>query len=222
MVSDTLANVTRAAHDVGLAAWLGGSMFGKFAHNPSLKVISNKSERGKAANAAWNGYNVVNALGLGAATVGWAAARFTEARPDRMTGAENLLSFTKDGLTLAAVGSGIANGIQAGRLAKQAPEGAVPVETGTKPAPETPPAAAKIQRSLETLGTVNIGIGVALVATNAVLAQVNYSRPAARRALLRSNSPGGGDTDGLSPLTYASLAALGVSLANEGRRRVVS
>jgi hypothetical protein len=32
-VSDTPANRTRAAHDVGLAAWLGGAMFGKFAHN---------------------------------------------------------------------------------------------------------------------------------------------------------------------------------------------
>jgi hypothetical protein len=37
MVTDTLANTTRAAHDVGLAAWLGGAMFGKFAHNPALR-----------------------------------------------------------------------------------------------------------------------------------------------------------------------------------------
>jgi hypothetical protein len=36
-VNDSVANVTRAAHDVGLAAWLGGVMFGKFAHNPSLE-----------------------------------------------------------------------------------------------------------------------------------------------------------------------------------------
>ena len=36
-VNDSLANATRAAHDVGLAAWLGGAMFGKFAHNPSLR-----------------------------------------------------------------------------------------------------------------------------------------------------------------------------------------
>jgi hypothetical protein len=35
-VNDTLANTDRATHDVGLAAWLGGAMFGKFAHNPSL------------------------------------------------------------------------------------------------------------------------------------------------------------------------------------------
>ena len=56
-VSDTLANTSRAAHDVCLAAWLGGAMFGKFAHNPALEKISSHSERGSVTNAAWNGYN---------------------------------------------------------------------------------------------------------------------------------------------------------------------
>ncbi len=39
MVNDVLANTTRAAHDVGLAAWIVGNMFGKFALIPSLKII---------------------------------------------------------------------------------------------------------------------------------------------------------------------------------------
>ena len=59
--------------------------------------------------------------------------------------------------------------------------------TGTKfrckPAAETPSKAARIQRSLETLGNLNILAGVALVGVNAVLAQTNHSRPAKRRAL---------------------------------------
>jgi len=61
-VSTTLATTTRAAHDVGLAAWLGGSMFGKFALNPSLEKIASHTERGSVANAAWHGYNPINAL----------------------------------------------------------------------------------------------------------------------------------------------------------------
>ena len=64
-VNDTLANATRAAHD----AWLGGAMFGKLAHNPALQKISNHAERGSVSNAAWNGYNPVNAAGLGAAAL---------------------------------------------------------------------------------------------------------------------------------------------------------
>ena len=221
MVSDTLANFTRAAHDLGLATWFGGSMFGKFAHNPSLKAISDHRERGKVANAAWNGYNLANGVGLGAAAAGWAAARATEAKPVRMSATENALSLAKDGLMLAAVVTGIANGVQGARLARQGPDGAVPVETGTKPAPETPAEAARIQRSIEVLGNLNIGVGAALIAVNAVLAQINYSRPTAQRALTRRSNPSGGlfgsdDRDSVSPFT---LGALGFAGINELIRR---
>jgi hypothetical protein len=216
-VPDTLANATRAAHDVGLAAWLGGAMFGKFALNPSLERISSRPERGSVSNAAWNGYNVINAAGLGAAALGWGAARLTEAQPANLSGTEKALSQAKDGLMATAVLTGLLNGVQGARLAKQAPEGAVPIETGTKPAPETPPKAAKIQRSLDVLGTVNIASGVGLVVVNAILAQTNYSRPAKKRALTRSSSSGGSR----SPLWIGSAVATAGALADEARRRFI-
>lgn len=183
--SDTLANTARAAHDVGLAAWLGGSMFGKFALNPAVRLIDKKSDRGKVVNAAWNGYNLINSLSVAAVALGWAGARFTEAKPANLSDTERALSLVKDGLVVTAVVTGVMNGIQGARLAKQAPEGAVPLESGTEPAPETPPEAAKIQRSLGVLGNVNILAGVALAAVNGVLSQVNYSRPPVARGLLR-------------------------------------
>jgi hypothetical protein len=215
MVSDTLANTTRAAHDVGLAAWLGGAMFGKFAHNPALRRISSHSERGAVANTAWNGYNVVNAVGLGAAALGWAAARMTEARPDKLSGRERALSRAKDGLMAMSVATGILNGIQGARLARQAPDGAVPVETGTEPAPETPPQAARIQKSLEMLGTLNILSGAALVAVNGILAQTDHSRPPSRRAMLRSSNGNGAL---VSPLTVAAGVGAVAAAVNEARR----
>ena len=223
MVSDTLAYVTRAAHDVGLATWFGGTMFGKFALNPAVEAISERSERGKVLNAAWNGYNALNAAGLGAAAAGWAAARFTEANPVRMSATENALSLAKDGLMVAAVATGVANGIQGVRLARQARDGAVPVQSGTEPAPETPGQAAGIQRTLDVLGNINVGVGAALIAVNAVLAQVNYSRPTARRALLRRSNPMGGllsdrgnDRAAVSPFTIGAIALAGL---NEAARR---
>ena len=97
MVSDTLAYATRAAHDVGLATWFGGTLFGKFALNPAVNVISERRERGKVLNTAWNGFNVLNAAGLGAAAAGWAGARFTEANPVRMSTTENALSLPRTG-----------------------------------------------------------------------------------------------------------------------------
>ena len=215
-VNPTLAGTTRAVHDVGLAAWLGGSMFGKFAHNPSLEKIPSHAERGSVANAAWNGYNPINAAGLGAAALGWGAARLTEARPSNLSGPEEWLSVAKDALMGAAVLTGIASGVQGARLAKQAPDGAVPIETGTKPAPETPAKATTIVRSLGVLGTANVATGVALVATNAVLAQLNHSHPAKRRAFTRSSSPGRSG----SPLWVGSAVTTVAALIDEARRRL--
>ena len=215
MVNDTLANTTRAAHDVGLAAWLGGAMFGKLAHNPSLERIASHTERGSVANAAWNGYNPINAAGLGAAALGWGAARLTETKPSKQSRPEKVLSQAKDGLMAASVVTALASGVQGARLARQAPDGAVPVETGTKPATETPPKAARIQRSLDALGNLNIVTGVALIAVNAVLAQMNYSHPAKRRALTRSS---GGSSR--SPLWIASAVATGAAALDETRRAI--
>ncbi|MBE2319462.1 hypothetical protein DVA67_026045 [Solirubrobacter sp. CPCC 204708] len=214
-VTDSLANGTRAAHDVGLAAWLGGAMFGKFAHNPSLVNIASHTERGSVSNAAWNGYNAINSAGLGAAAIGWTAARLTETRPTNLSATERTLSSAKDGLMAAAVLTGVASGVQGARLARQAPDGAVPVETGTKPAAETPEKAARIQRSLGVLGSANIVTGVALVAVNAVLAQINHSHPAKKRAFSRSSSPRGSN----SPLWVGAAVSSAAAALDQARRR---
>lgn len=210
-VNDTLANTTRAAHDVGLAAWLGGAMFAKFAMNPALSKISDHAERGSVSKAAWGSYNVVNAAALGTAAAGWAAARLTEAENNELTGFEQTLAQAKDALMISAVVTGVASGIQ-GILAKQAPDGDVPIEDGTTPALETPEPASGIQRSLGVLGNLNIASGVALVAVNGVLAQSNYSHPANRRALSRSTSTP-------SPAWLLSAGAAAAAALDEARRR---
>jgi hypothetical protein len=185
MTNDAIAEAARAAHDWGLASWLGGSMFGKFALNPSVTQISDHRERGKVVNAAWNGYNLINTVSLGAVAAGWFASRLTETHPTRLSDRERDLAKAKDGLTIAALLTGAASGIEGARLAKAEPEGAVPIERGTVPAEDTPKSAARIQRMLGGLGTANIASGVGLVVVNAMLAQANHSRPPLRRALLR-------------------------------------
>ena len=186
MVNDTLQNTTRALHDVGLAAWLGGAMFGKFALNPSVAAISDKSERGKVANLAWNGYNAVHALGLGAAGVGYFAARGTELHGGRLTDTEQSLYKVQDVLTVLALVTGVANFVQGGRLAKQAPGGAVPIQDGTTPSPQTPPQAAKLQRSIGTLGNANLVAGAGLLIMNALLDRIAFTDPPKRRFFTRS------------------------------------
>src|SRR4051795_11200782 len=109
MTNQTLAETARAAHDWGLASSLGGSMYGQFAMNPAVARIGDRRERGKVVNAAWHGYNLVNALSLGAVGLGWFASRLTETQPDRLTGRERELAKAKDGLTLAALLTGVAS-----------------------------------------------------------------------------------------------------------------
>ena len=190
-------------------------MYGKLAMNPSLDKISSHTERGSVANAAWNGYNPINTLGLGAAALGWGAARLTETHSDNLSGAENSLSQAKDGLMAVAVLTGVASGVQGARLAKQAPDGAVSIQTGTEPDAETPSTAAGIQRSLGVLGNLNILAGVALIAVNGVLAQINYSHPAAGRALTRSSV---GSRGGVSPLWAVPAVAVAAATADQVRR----
>jgi hypothetical protein len=155
------------------------------------------------------------------AAAGWAGALHgSQSRAD--VGHRNVLSLAKDGLMVAAVLTGVANGIQGARFARQAKDGAVPIESGTEPALETPQQAAGIQRRLDVLGNVNVGVGAALIAVNAVLAQVNYSRPTARRALLRRSNPAGGllsggnDRKAINPFTVGAIALAGL---NEAARR---
>jgi hypothetical protein len=187
LVPDSFAYVGRAAHDVGLAAWLGGAMFGKFAHNPSVSRISAHSERGAVVNDAWNGYNAVNVAGLSAAALGWGTSRLTETANPNLTSTEQTLAQIKDVLMGVSLLTGTLSAVQGARLAKQGPDGAVPIETGTEPAPETPPAAARIQRSLGVLGNVNIVAGVGVVTVNALMAQIAHSHPAKRRAFTRAS-----------------------------------
>ena len=213
MISDTVQDVAQAAHDVGLAAWLGGAMFGKFAHNPSLRLIASHSERGKVSNAAWNGYNVVNAIGLGSAAVAYFAARQTELSGDNLSDREQSLATGMDVLMATSVVTGIANGVLGASLARQAPEGAVPVETGTVPAVETPPRAARIQRAIGFFGTLNIVSGVLLVAANALFRRHAFSRPATGRALTRGSSRRDGPSSLAVGAVVGGLAAAGNALS---------
>ena len=70
-----LSTAAWIAHNLGISASFGGLFFGKLALNPNLNVISSRAERGKMLNAAWNRYNTVNALSLGAAAATWWAGR---------------------------------------------------------------------------------------------------------------------------------------------------
>ena len=133
MVNDNLAEAARAAQTGVSRAGSAAACTASSRSIPRSSRIHDHRERGKVVNAAWNGYNLINALSLGAVGLGWFASRLTETQPQRLSERERKLAMAKDGFTLAALATGIANGVEGARLASLEPEGAVPIERGTTP-----------------------------------------------------------------------------------------
>lgn len=179
-----LGAIGRAAHDVGLAALLGGNLFGRLAFHPAVGAIGEPAERGRVVNDAWRRYGTVSSVSLATVVVGWAAGRSLEVRNASLSTPERRLAYVKDALVAAVLVSGVATAVEGVRFAGEAPDGAVPLADGSHPAPETPPRAARLKRALNALGSADAALQLALVATNGVLAQRNHSRPPLKRSLI--------------------------------------
>jgi uncharacterized membrane protein len=184
--SDVVSQAGRAAHQLGLAALLGGNLFGRLALHPSVARITDPRERGAVVNAAWRRYGTVNSIGLLAMAGGWAGARAEEARgATKLTRTERALARAKDGLVATVVATGVLTAVEGVRFSRQAPDGAVPLADGSHPGPTTPARAARMKRTLNVLGAAAIGAEAALVAVDAALAQENFRRSPLRRRLRR-------------------------------------
>jgi hypothetical protein len=162
---DTIATVADGAQDLGLAALLGGKLFGRYAMHPALAEVSDERERGKVVNRAWRRYGLVNGLGLAALVAGWVAER-AQRRP---SGPEWRLVRAKDAAVGAVAVSGLAAAVEGLRFAASEPEGAVPLEDGSHPAPDAPREVVRRRRVLNALSRTGVAAEVALLAVTAAL-----------------------------------------------------
>jgi hypothetical protein len=183
--SDTISAAGRAAHDIGLAALLGGNLFGRLAMHPALEGVCGPEERGQVVNAAWRRYGTVNSIALTAVLGGWIGARSYEASDKLLSPAERKLARAKDVAVGAVAVTGVASAIAGVSFGSQAPGGAVPLDSGSEPGSGTPAKAARLKHLLNGLGRASAVAEVALVAINAAFAQENFRRPPARRLLKR-------------------------------------
>ena len=163
-----LTTAAWAAHNLGLGATLGGLTFGKLAFNPQLEEIKSEAERGEILNKVWNKYNTVNAVALGTAALTWFAGR-AGISGESLDDDGRSLVLTKDLLFVAAIASGLASMISGIRLARTAPDGAVPIQSGTKPSSQTPEEAQKLLRTVNVLGNVNIVLIAAIEVVSTIL-----------------------------------------------------
>lgn len=120
----------RSLHDVGLAAWFGGSLMGAVGLNAVAGVVADPRQRSRVASAGWSSWTPVNAAAIGAHVLG--AAGMLLANRDRVRNQQGVgaSSAVKTAVT------GIALGVTAySRIAgkKMSDAGDVPVQSGTEP-----------------------------------------------------------------------------------------
>jgi hypothetical protein len=174
------SKAVRIAHNLGLATWFGGSLFGQVALNPAVSSIRDRSERGRVVSEAWSRYSRINSIALVITVLTWRAGGLrtdAELRSPVLARAKNLLLG-------GALICGFLSGVLGITIARQAPEGApeggTPIEEGARPAPETPERAALAQRLIGLTGSSALALVAGVVAVSAVI----ESSPVRPRGLL--------------------------------------
>jgi hypothetical protein len=156
--------VARALHDLGLAAWFGGSLMGATGVNGAAAVVEDSTQRLRVANSGWARWTPLNLAGIAAHLAGGAV--LTGANKSRLAGQQGVAatSAVKTALTVAALGT-TAYARVLGKKLESA--GDVPVEGGTTPNPTTPEQVARAQRQLTALQWVIPVLTGALLVVNA-------------------------------------------------------
>ena len=140
--------LARGLHDLGLAAWFGGSLMGAVGVNGAAADVADPSQRARVASAGWARWTPVNAAAIGAHLLGgYGLVRANRRRVDDQTGvAANTV--VKSALTAAALAATGYARLLGQRVINA---GDVPVAGSTDPLPVTPPAVATAQKQLTAL-----------------------------------------------------------------------
>jgi hypothetical protein len=145
LAQDTLS---RSLHDVGLAAWFGGTLANAVALNRASAEADTANGTGRVANTGWNRWTPINAAAIGAhlaGSVGELVGNRTRLTAQQGAGRTAL---AKTGLTAAALAVTGYSRLLGRRVAK---EESVPALAGTEPATSTPDDVASAQKRLSVL-----------------------------------------------------------------------
>ena len=156
--------VSRALHDVGLAAWFGGTLANAVALNPAAAEADTANGTGRVANKGWNRWTPINAAAIGAhlaGSVGELVGNRSRLAAQRGAGTT---AVAKTGLTVAALA---VTGYSRLLGRKVAQDTSVPALSGTEPAASTPDDVAKAQKQLSALQwAVPVLTGVLIVVSS--------------------------------------------------------
>ncbi len=159
---NTLAH---ALHDIGLAAWFGGSLMGAIGVNGAAADVDDPRQRARVANAGWGRWTPVNLVAIGAHLFG--GAQLLKENKGRVATQKGVLANTntKLALTAGALGATAYSRVLGQKVMKA---GDVPVAGGTDSLPTTPPEVAKAQKQLSALQWAIPGLTGAILASSAL------------------------------------------------------
>ena len=144
----TTNTISRSAHDLGLAAWFGGTLANAVSLNSAAAEADDHGSTGRVVNAGWNRWTPVNAAAIGAhlaGSVGQLAGNQSRLAAQQGVGT---MALVKTGLTVAALGVTGYSRVLGRKVAEQP---SVPIESGTEPSVATPTDVAKAQKQLSAL-----------------------------------------------------------------------
>jgi len=165
----TFSTAAWAAHDIGLATALGGTIFGKLALTPALQDISNAHERGLVMKKAWSRFNLFSGVGMGSAALIWMVGR--AAINGRSAGPDvRRLVYAKDALLAGAVITTAMSSF-AGQRIVGANHGDVPsVDANAHMAGGQPARAEALRKASSRYGTLSLLMTAGVLAVTSALA----------------------------------------------------
>jgi len=169
--------VIRTLHNVGLAAWTGGSLMGAIGLNGAAAALDDPAQRSKAATAGWSRWAPVNAAAIGSHLVGAAGLLVTDWPRVRHQQGVARSSAIKTATTGVGLGVAVWSAVLNRKMAKA---GAVPVAGATEAALSTPPEVARTLRQLKLVQWLNPAAGLALIALSDWQSQQQRASEAAK------------------------------------------
>jgi hypothetical protein len=138
----------RTLHDLGAAAWFGGSLMGAVGGNGAADAVRDPKNRARVAAMGWAKWAPVNAVAIGAHLVGGAVILYANRGRAKHQAGVTSNTVTKIVLTGAALGATVYSG---GLGAKAAEGDGHSIGGATEPTADTPNEVAAAQRQLRYL-----------------------------------------------------------------------
>lgn len=179
------STMSHALHDLGAAAWFGGTLANAVALNPAASRAGDAHEVGAVANTGWDAWTPVNAVAIGAHLTGAVGLLVHDLGRMSVQKGVGSMALTKTALTVAALGV-TAYSRALGKKVSQYTD--VPAESGTEPAAATPPDVAAAQRQLKLLQWAVPGLTGAVIAI-AAYADEQYRPEEVHRGMMQRLMP---------------------------------